>query len=158
MATVAGILMLVIAVSIVAYPIFRSPVASPRPTGDSPNKSLAELLARRDAMYATLKELDLDLEMDKLSETDHRILRDRYRAEAVVILQEIDARQAATQLQIAEEREPERETTVQDIEQEIATRRQKRRAQARCPGCEAAFEPGDRFCRHCGATLAKESA
>jgi hypothetical protein len=149
-------LILVIAVSIVAYPVFRSPVAPSQAIADSPDEGLDELLVRRDATYATLKELDLDLEMGKLSETDHRTLRDRYRAEAVGILQEVDARQAATQPQTVKEGEPEQETTVREIEQDIAARRQRRRARARCPGCEATVELGERFCRHCGATLAKE--
>jgi hypothetical protein len=148
--------MLVIAVFVVAYPVFRLPVAPSRPDSDPLNESLEELLARRDATYAALKELDLDLEMGKLSETDHQVLRDRYRAQAVTILQQIDARQAETQVQVTEEHEPEQNTREQDVEQEIAARRQKRRAPARCPGCGASFAQGDRFCRHCGTTLEKE--
>ena len=150
MGTVAGILMLAIAVFVVAYPVFRSPIPSSRPVADPPDEGLEEVLARRDATYTTLKELDLDLEMGKLSEIDYRVLRDRYRAEAVAILQEIDARQAEAQAQVIEERKPE-----QDIEREIAVRRQRQRDPARCPGCGAAFESRDRFCRHCGAALGK---
>jgi hypothetical protein len=148
--------MLVIAVSIVAYPVFRSPATPSAPMVDALGEGLDELLVRRDERYAALKELDLDLEMGKLSETDHRILRDRYRAEAVDILQEIDSRQAEAQIQVSEEHEPEWGTREKDIEQEIAARRQNRRVQARCPGCEATVELGDQFCRHCGAKLAKE--
>jgi hypothetical protein len=143
--------MLAIAFFIAAYPVFRAPVAPSRPTDVSPGEGLAELLARRDATYATLKELDLDLEMSKLSAVDHRVLRDRYRTEAVAILQELDAHQAEAHVQVAEEREPE-----QDIERDIAARRPRQRDPAHCPGCGAIFEPGDRFCRHCGATLEKE--
>jgi hypothetical protein len=148
--------MLVIAFSIAAYPVFRSPAVPSQAVVDPPGEGLDELLVRRDAAYTALKELDLDFEMGKISETDHRTLRDRFRAEAVVILQQVDARQAEMQNQISKESEPERRPREQEIEQEIAARRQQRRAQARCPDCKAPIDQEDGFCRHCGAELVKE--
>lgn len=149
MVVVAGILMLVIVIFVVAYPFFQSPKALSRPATASSDEDLAELLARRNATYVALKELELDHKMGKLSLADYQVLRNEYRAQAVTILQELDSRQV--EAQGAEDRTLERE-----IEREVAARR--RRGLARCPGCGSAFEPGDRFCRHCGVALRKEQA
>ena len=147
----AGILMLAIAVLAVAYPLFQKPTAPSQPADAFPDEGLAELMARRDATYAALKELDLDHEMGKLSPADYQALRDGYQARAVAILQELDSRQAA--VQGAEDRALE-----QEIEPEIVPRKRRRRRRdlATCPECGLAFEPGDRFCRRCGTELRKE--
>ena len=152
MAIGAGILMLAIAVFVVAYPFFQRSTAAAKPTGASPDEDLAELSVRRDTAYAALKELDLDREMGKLSPGDYQVLRDEYRAQAVAILQELDDRQAEARVQDTEERTLEREIE-QEVDREIAARRRRRRVPARCPGCGAASEPADRFCRRCGIAL-----
>ena len=157
----AGILMLAIAVFVVAYPLFQGAAVPSRLTGASSDEDLAELLIRRDATYVALKELDLDHGMGKLSPVDYQALRDEYRAEAVVILQELDSRQAGARVRVAEKRAMEREIE-QEVEREIAARRRQRRRQrrgpARCPGCGVDIQPGDRFCRRCGAALRGEQA
>ena len=150
--------MLAIAVFVVAYPLFQDAAVPSRPTGASSDEDLAELLIRRDATYVALKELDLDRGMGKLSPGDYQALRDEYRAQAVVILQELDSRQAGAQVRVAGKRAREREIE-QEVEREIATRRRRRqRGPDRCPGCGEAFQPGDRFCRRCGVALRGEQA
>lgn len=148
MVIVAGISMLALAVFVVAYPLFRPPTAQSRPAGASADEDLAELLARRDGTYVALKELELDHEMGRLSSGDYQALRDQYRAQAVAILQELDACQAEVQAQAAGERAPE-----QEIEREIVARLRGKSSALRCPGCGSAFQPEDRFCRRCGAAL-----
>ena len=103
MVVVAGIFLLAISVFAIAKPLFqRSVLSSQSPDGLShegagwarrptPTEEVAELVARRDTIYATLKELDMDYEMGKLTLADYQALRDRYRAQAVAILQELDA-------------------------------------------------------------------
>ncbi len=150
MVTAAGILMLAIAVLVVAYPLFQNSTAPSQPADAFPEEALTELLARRDATYAAIKELDLDHEMGKLSPADYQALRDRYQVRAVAILQELDSRQAEPQ--VAEDRALE-----QEVEPETLPRRRRRRRDlASCPECGRAFEPGDRFCRRCGTELGKK--
>jgi rRNA maturation endonuclease Nob1 len=143
--------MLALAVFVVAYPLFRPPTALSRPAGASADENLAELLARRDVTYVALKELELDHEMGRLSSSDYQALRDQYRAQAVAILQELDARQAEAQAQAAEERVFELKIE-QEIEREIAAR-QRRRSALRCRNCGSVFQSEDRFCRRCGVAL-----
>jgi hypothetical protein len=50
-----------------------------------------DLATRQASVYATLKELDFDLASGKLSEEDHKELSERYTAEAVEILEKMDA-------------------------------------------------------------------
>ena len=151
MVTAAGILMLAIAVFVVAYPLFQNSTAPSQPADAFPEEALTELLARRDATYAAIKELDLDHEMGKLSPADYQALRDRYQVRAVAILQELDSRQAEPQ--VAEDRALE-----QEVEREIVPRQRRRRQRdlASCPECGLAFESGDRFCRRCGTELGKK--
>lgn len=151
--------MLAIAIFVVAYPLFQHSTAPSQQADVFSDQDLAELLARRDATYATLKELELDHEMGKLSSADYRALRDRYRAQAVAILQGLDSCQAKAQVQVARDRALEQKIEreiEQEIEREIAARRRRRRGLDRCPGCGVAFEPEDRFCRRCGVALEKE--
>lgn len=144
MVIVAGIVMLAIAVFVVAYPLFQPATSQSQPPGALSDEDVAELVVHRDATYATLKELDLDHEMGKLSSGDHQALRDRYRAQAVSILQKLDSRQAEAQ-------------AARDLalEREIAARRRKQRGSAYCPACGQTVERGDRFCRNCGAMVGK---
>jgi hypothetical protein len=144
-AAAAGILMLAIALFVVAYPVFRRPDAPSRPAGTPITQKLSELLARRDTTYATLKELDLDLELGKLAPSDYQALRSQYRAQAVVVLQELDSLQSSL---VIEDRASE-----QASDQATATDGQRQRDPTRCPGCGSSLGPGDRFCRRCGTAL-----
>lgn len=146
MVVVAVILMLAIAVFVVAYPLLQRSTASSQSADALSDEGLDELLVQRDATYVALKELDLDREMGKLSPADYQALRDRYRARAVAILQELDSRQA--EAQGAEDRALE-----QEIERKIVPQQRRRRDLTSCPECGLAFEPGDRFCRRCGTKL-----
>ena len=150
----AAILMLAIAVFVVVYPLVQNSTAQSQPAGAFPEENPDELLARRDATYAALKELDEDHEMGKLSSADYQALRDQYRARAVAILQELDSRQA--EAQGTEDDDTLEDALEEEIEMEIAARRGRERGLARCPECGLAFDPVDRFCRDCGAVLRKE--
>lgn len=141
MTAVVGILMLAVAFLVVAYPTFRAPDAASHHADTLTSQSL-ELLAQRDATYAALKELDLDLEMEKLTPSDYQAQSNRYRAQAVAILRELDSCQASA--------------SKNGVENDVTAGRQPQRNPALCPGCGSAIESADSFCRRCGAALGRE--
>lgn len=52
--------------------------------------TLDDLLAQRDGVYATLRDLELDRQLGKLDGADHDALREKYMARASEILRELD--------------------------------------------------------------------
>src|SRR5574341_2148201 len=74
-------------IAFIAYPLF-----TPRREEDSPSPNAPEtLIAQRDSAYAAIRDLDFDFQLGKLSESDYRTLRERYKARAASVLQQIDA-------------------------------------------------------------------
>ncbi len=123
----------------------------------------AELEARREALYAALKDLEFDHEMGKLSAEDYAALRERYTVQAVAVLQQLDAL-AAEEPPVVGQGDaaagPEVEVSAEkEMEREVAALRQatKTRAPLVCPVCRRACQPGDTFCAGCGASLADVS-
>lgn len=168
------------------------------------------LAAQRDAVYASITELDFDHEMGNLSNKDYADLRERYTRKAVSILKTLDAQQSETALQEGADDDVEREvaavrrarrdsvrpattadtaagprpeSTDDEIEREVAAVRRAKRGGVRpvtntgsaarpsqeratiprakpatqaCPACKAPNDPGDAFCRRCGAALAAQ--
>ncbi len=156
----------------VFYPLVRASALGGRyPREAAESERLAELLARRDAIYQAIRDLDFDRETGKLSAEDHQLMRARLTAEGVAVLQELDRL-----LTLASPEDLEAQ-----IEREVAALRARRERPARprtcpecgqavpadalfcvacgtalerrCPACGAAFEAGDRYCRACGAAL-----
>ena len=137
----------------------------------------AELSARRDAIYAALRDADFDHLMGKLSEEDYQVVRHRYMLEAARVLRQLD--QLTPRAAAAVDSEIERavaglrsqlsaargsEVTsalppemVQAVEAEVAAlvRHSAAGPQAgTCPDCGRAYQPDDAFCTACGAPLA----
>jgi hypothetical protein len=65
--------------------------AGPQAAEDRVTADRQRLEAARDAKYREIRELELDLRTGKLSDEDFRALDRQLRAEAVVILRELDA-------------------------------------------------------------------
>lgn len=169
---VAAMLVLsAITVAFVLYPIMRASVLARRYVTDSvAGDRLAELIARRDAVYDAIRDVDFDRETGKLTAEDHRLMRERLTAEGVRLLQELDR---LMQSDVREDLE-------QEIEREVAALRRPapaeageegpaprpRRKPARvptadwsdrqvstCPTCGGTVRAGAQFCTHCGASL-----
>lgn len=98
------------------------------------NHRATELEARKEAIYAQIKDIDFDYATGKLSEEDYRDLRAQYKREAAAILQEIDRVQ-------------------QRLTSGKRRRKGKPKAQRFCPTCGHPTAIGDRFCTNCGANL-----
>ena len=92
---------------------------------EEPELSPAAL--EREAVMRSIRDLDEDFETGKLEAEDHARLRDELRARAVALLR------------------AQRE--------EVAPATAQTAAPERCPGCNGAVRPGDRFCPACGTRL-----
>lgn len=129
-----------------------------------------ELVARRDAIYAALKDAEFDREQGKLADEDYQIVRTRYMAEAAQVLRRLDrltpeaeaALDAEIEQHIAELRTDGKNgyppELVEAVEAEIASLVKHAAASDEytlaCSDCGQPYQPGDAFCAACGASLA----
>lgn len=88
----------------------------------------------REALYAAIRDLDDDFETGKLTEDDHRTLREDLRRRAVALLQQ--------------------ERAAEPVEPTVAAEAP---ATPTCDACGFAARPGDRFCAGCGRPIAAPS-
>lgn len=133
-------------------------------------QTVDELSARRDAIYAALKDAEFDRETGKFAEEDYQIVRARYMKEAAQVLRQID--RLAPEAEAALDAEIERDVAelrsdgedgysvdlVESVEADVAalikrTAGTDEHALA-CPDCGQPYQPGDVFCAACGASLA----
>jgi hypothetical protein len=142
--------------------------------GDGRPVSHDELLTRRDALYAMLRDAEFDHHMGKLGEADYQALRARAMREAAQVLQQLDRlspeaeaaidrdiEQAVAHLRALaphERRAALPATALEAVETELATliRHASAAPQAgklACPNCGQAYRAGDAFCIHCGTDL-----
>jgi hypothetical protein len=121
------------------------PFTRPRERDESEETRLRlrELVAAKETLYATLKELDFDRVAGKLSEEDFRQLEARYRARAIEVLKAIDA--------LKGEARGEDEELAEALEREILGLR--RKLQATPPPTPREPAPEPRFCPHCGGPV-----
>ncbi len=133
-----------------------------------------ELIARRDAIYASLKDAEFDREMGKLSRDDYQVVRTRYMREAAHILRQLDQLmpEADTGLNAEiEEAVAAVHTSVAGppdltippamaaaVEAEIASLAARSPAPDRlpamtCPNCGRSYQASDVFCARCGRPL-----
>ncbi len=135
--------------------------------------TLGDLVAQRNGIYATLRDLDLDYQIGKLDTADYQARRALYLERAAAILEQLDALCSPSlpsgQEQIADEAR-QRELSG-EIEREVAVLRESTRtvrsnghvrhrtpAKQQDPGpfctqCGKRVRPGDRFCANCGQAL-----
>ena len=142
---------------------------------DTQSSRRNELMARRDAIYAALKEAEFDRQLDNLGDEEYQDVRARYMHEAADVLRQLDhlipEAGAAVDAEIEEavaairakapgpgETVSGQAVSADAVEAEIAsliehsTVSGKPQALA-CPDCGRACNPGDTFCVHCGASL-----
>lgn len=158
--------------AVVLRPLFQGAGGRwPGVAADPTALSAAELAARRDAIYAALKDAEFDRETGKLADEDYQDVRARYMAEAADVLRRLD--RLTPQAEAALDADIERavaalrsngkraslpEDVIQEVEAEIASlvkhvAAADKRALA-CPDCGRAYQPGDTYCAACGASLA----
>ncbi|MFQ5663919.1 MAG: hypothetical protein ACE5HL_08810 [Terriglobia bacterium] len=127
----------------VARPLFSSP-----PLPDTPNAGDRSVEDRKMGIYESLRDLEYDREMQKISADDYTQLRQQLTNEALALLSRLDSQPRST---ASEE--------IDLLEEEIARYRAKPRApegtgpSIPCPRCNHSQPQENRFCGHCGARL-----
>jgi hypothetical protein len=112
--------------------------AALRPAGPQAPVRRRELERDKQAVLKAIREIELDFQMRKISESDYRDLVQRYRARAMRILRELDAGEDYRTL----------------IEDELKTRLATTATPGGCPACGAGNDADARFCKKCGGKLA----
>jgi hypothetical protein len=143
----AYIALTMLAACYVLLPLFREPKDS------LDVELLAEtesdrLQDRKTVIYRSLKDLEFEFRMGRLSDTDYRRLEAESKNEAATILQKLDQLDASGK-------------TDEKIEKDIASRKARLYASdsktaqelLRCPSCGAEVIPGKKFCADCGGRI-----
>lgn len=163
-----------VAIAAAGYPLFKARTEEALTVAGE--AAMESLRTQRDAVYASIKELDFDHEMGNLSGKDHTDLRERYTRKAVAILKALDEQPRlapvgawdeglddAIEQEVAAVRQARRADVGVDTEAPVASRHQPKQvavskgkqATLICPRCGMAYDTGDAFCRHCGAALSR---
>lgn len=116
--------------------------------------TLRELELKKEGAYATIRELEFDSHLGKLSKQDYHALKQQYMLDAVNYIKEIDKLQA--------QKPKPKNMTQKDIENEIEKevlalrgRKSDENSTAFCTQCGAKTSRRDRFCSACGTELSK---
>lgn len=135
MITLVALLIVIGAIGVVLWPLFRSKPVPYR--GQSwERERLESLLARRDSAYDAIRDLEFEYQVGNLSKRDYLELRERYRLRAARVLEEMDGLPPG---------EPPQEDKAEVSPRPDVPERDL------CPACGQPREAGYRFCRHCGA-------
>lgn len=159
-----------LAIAAVAWPLLKR---GPTPVLVEDDR-LAELLQRKEQVLASIKDLEFDYRVGKLSKADYQQYDQRLRRQAIGLMQQIEqlAPESAG-LDAALEREIEQRRRVKSaveatadqdasVEAEIARRRRVPTEAAPanngggprfCTNCGAALSPHHKFCAQCGAPV-----
>jgi hypothetical protein len=132
-----AVLLTVVAVALIFQPLLTGASALLGSSGED----LTDAQHRKRMALLALRDVEYDFHAGKLDETDYRALKAQASAEALSALDE-EARGAA-------------EAGRPDVEAEIAALRATLREGAVCPHCAHPNPRGSRFCRECGAALAR---
>ena len=143
-----------VALSVVVYPLLR-PESGRALRFAAPAGPLEDLLSRRDAAYAGIKELEFEHELGNLSREDFQALRDEYRFKAARLLQEIESAAQARDHDAAAAGPASASDEIEHAVRRLRERRGQPTAHKACPLCREAVSPGDRYCPSCGAMLSR---
>ena len=119
-----------------------------------PEDILEELKNKKDGAYATIRELEFDLNMGNLTEEDFQILKRQYAQEAVGYMKEMDkleSPQATISKPVDPVPEEENEQGVTAIRNHKSTERKS----IYCTSCGEKSAVESRFCAACGSNLHK---
>ncbi|MBW2622914.1 MAG: zinc ribbon domain-containing protein [Deltaproteobacteria bacterium] len=108
------------------------------------DEELQQLEVGKEGILATIKELEFDLNMGKISDEDYEELKEQYKNEAVGLIREIDELKTGTKKPV--------KNIDKKLEREIRSLRKK--PGLFCAQCGAPASLDDKFCAKCGERLA----
>ena len=146
---------------LVLEPVWRATLpAAEQSALDEQAEILEDLYARRDTLYASIRELEFDHQVGKITDEDYKRLRARLTREAADLLRHIEEVKS-TQSAVRERLE----ARVRDLLQRTSAAVQATTPVADaasppvaeeprfCTQCGAPLVPGARFCSQCGAAV-----
>lgn len=112
------------------------------------HRTRAALEREKSLTLRTIKELEFDRAMGKVSDEDFRDMTHKLRARATRLIRQLDASAGYRSL-------IERDLTKRlgDVKDEAAPGQQPRAGERLCGSCSTANDPDARFCKSCGAKL-----
>ena len=121
-------------------------------TGRSSSSIYDSLSAERERLLLAIEELDLELDLDKISSQEHSRNRDILLAEAAEVLRQLDKYQKSGK---GKKSAPVKAEPDDDLEKMINDRKKQLKAEKSrfCSHCGKTVEDNDQFCSHCGETL-----
>lgn len=149
--TLSSLLIVLLLFFLSALVISRPFLVKPDASGRSSSSLYDSLIAERERLLSAIEELDLELELNKISPQEHAHNRDLLLAEAAGVLKALDKNQPVkTKKAAADQVEAE-----DDLEKMIAKRRAELKAgkSSSCPNCGKPVKSADKFCSHCGENL-----
>ena len=143
----------VLFIFILSAVVIMRPFLDPQKKGKSISSgSYDALLAERERLYSSIEELDLALDLKKISPEDHAQSRTLLLNQAALVLAQLDKIGGKPKKQ----RKMDKTSDVGDqLEQMIKVRRETLRKDksANCPHCGEPVESNDQFCRKCGGAI-----
>ena len=121
-------------------------------SGRSSSSIYDSLIAERERLLSAIEELDLELELNKISSKEHSRNRDLLLAEAAGVLKKLDKQGKQVKTQKSTQKV---EVPGDDLEKMIAARRKELQSNKSrsCPNCGKDVQQDDQFCSHCGESL-----
>jgi ribosomal protein L32 len=127
---------------------------------DEDLRRVEELAAQKSTLLKTLRDVEFDFETGKISESDHRDLKQRYERQAVEVMraldeihggrgweQAIDAELSRRLEKISQTRQTQQQHAAEASAADVAV----------CPDCSKEMEADARFCSQCGATIGDDA-
>ena len=121
-------------------------------TGRSSSSLFDSLSAERERLLLAIEELDLELDLNKISNEEHSRNRDILLAEAALVLQKLDKSQKPGK---GKKQAPVKVEADDDLEKMINERKKQIKAEKShtCAHCGKPIKDSDQFCSNCGEAL-----
>ncbi len=150
--TFASLIVVLFIFLLVGLLVMRPFLEDATPSVASASGRFNSLVAEKERLYRAIEELDLNLELHKISEEDYDRRRQQLLVNAAAVLEKLDGHPSSH----GKARNTSRpQAGDDDLERLIAERRKALQADRGefCPKCGAAVSGEDQFCSNCGAKL-----